>query len=123
MGRNLKDFKDGLLVGVSLVVLYRIPPSCPARSPSPWPLPAEGFCETAEFSGIGRSTWWQGVRWWFLPYPTLLSAPVTLTLTLSRRAGEGILGYLHDLRSTREGEGISLRAIALSTLGFLLSRE
>ncbi len=35
-----------------------------------------------------------------LPYPSLLSAPVTLTLTLSRQAGEGNL----PLTTTRLAE-------------------
>ena len=57
------DSNDGVLV------VWVAPPFCSSRSPSPWLLPAEGFCESADFSGIGRSTWWQGVRWWFFTVP------------------------------------------------------
>ena len=43
-----------------------------------------------------------------LPYPALLSAPVTLTLALSRRAGEGICPIAHPVLRVFKSRGVGL---------------
>ena len=67
-------------------------PSLPlALTPGPSPAQRERGDVSIAWNGFG---WCLGAlvlgwRGGCLPYPALLSAPVTLTLTLSRRAGEG----------------------------------